>query len=479
MILLLFKLISTALVDKNLVNNNLIIEVTTTTTVITTKIEEVSEPTYSTHIEESISDYNIKNFVDSDTLKDKQPCEKCYIIKFNSDKQDALDLLDEIGIQPKQKYDKNFSGVSFCTRDIDIVEKLRKLNIQIEEDYKFKIASTQPYISKHLFLMQNYTNYIFNSYFYNNIIFRVLQIDRIFKYLLGSYKYYYTGRNTKIYLLDTSVNVLAPNITNITGKKRSCNSHGDINIDLLINKTRGFARDANIDVLDGVACDGNIKLSKILTLLEKVKKENIPTLLLFGVTGPYSNILNDVVDYLSTKGIIIITPSGNNHDNACYYSPSSAKHVISIGSVDQHTKISKFSNYGSCVRLYSLGENIYESNFTRGTSHSAALITGAIAMYLEKYTNATNSDVWNFLERNSYWNDRYMVFKFPYLSLEYTNQDIAYNIIIMEVFFMFLFIFIIILLITFLIFYIINKRRQRRKRKENLIDTNLRMHRPT
>lgn len=326
--------------------------------------------------------------------------------------------------------------------------------------------------------MQNYTNYFFNNYFYNNIVFRFLQITRFFKYMLGNYKYYYTGKNTKIYLLDTTVNVRTPNIINMSSRKRSCNSHGDINIDLLMDRTRGFARDADIEVLDGVDCQGNIRLSEILFNLEKVEKNTKPTILLFGVTGPYSKILNEVVDYIHTKGIFIIAPAGNNHDNACYYSPSSAKSVLSVGSVNSHTKISSFSNFGSCVRLYSLGEDIYESNRTRGTSHAAATVASAVSMFLEKYNNASNFDIWKFLENNSYWNDYYMIFKIPYLSLEYKERSVSNEETKGELLFLYFIIVLSVLLVLFIIFYLIKKRRQQRKKRNAIIDSNLRNYRP-
>lgn len=467
------------LADTNLVNDNLIFEVTTTTTVITTKIEEIPfKPQNKIPLNTSSRDTadfecNLNSTVMTNLLKDVQRKPQCYIFKDDINSQNFVNDLREAGVDISQAYNSNFLGGKFCTENQELVDKLRQ-TYKLEEDIMFKIASTQYPISKHLFLMKNYTNRIFNSYFYNNLIFSILQIDKLFKCFLGYYKYYYTGRNTKIYVLDTSVNIKTPNISNITGTKRSCNSHGDINVDLIVSRTRGYARDAQIIVLDGVDCEGNIHLSEILELLENVKKDIHPTVLLFGVTGPYSEILNGVVENLASSGIIVISPAGNQHDNACYYSPSSSRKILTVGSVDRHTKISKFSNYGSCVRLYSLGQEIYESNNTKGTSHAAATIAGAVAMYLEKYSNANLQEIWSFLDKNSYWNGTYSTFKVPYLSLEYNHKDFDFVEDDTNGFYICIILLIIIFLLFIVLCYYIHKYRKRKKRRDYVIDTNLR-----
>jgi subtilisin family serine protease len=454
--------------------NNVVIEIITTTTITTTKIEDIPFGISDT----LVSDGQLSNTVPL-IIQQPQKEVKCYVVSKESDNPSLSDILRKNNISPTQSYKENLNGASFCTENMQIISNLLKENVSVEEDIAFKISSVQSPISRHLFLMSNYTNSFFNSYFYDNFLFRILQIERLFRYYQGTYKYYYTGKNTKVFMIDTTVNVSAPNINNLSGRKRSCNSHGDVNVGLLIDSRKGFARDTEILILDGVDCDGNIKLSNILSHLELVKKDTRGTILLFGVSGQYSEILNNVVNKIGNSGIIVIAPSGNDHDNACYHSPSSAKKVLSVGSVNKYTHISNFSNYGSCVRIYSLGEDIYEHSRTRGTSHSATVIAGAVSMYLEKYSNASFSDIWTYLNNNSYWNGYYLVFKIPYLSQEYKaatsefrdSESIGENIV------SFILMFIIIFVIVYIVYYFFCKIKKKKRNHDYVVDPNERTDR--
>lgn len=485
---------------------DVIVEVTTTKTVVEPLDKTVTEHLVLEQVQNNTPQENKKEVVISPTFeKDKilnippqvsssqdnivftqekvivsnDKKKKCFVVSTHLDFSPILDLLKSKNIMIEHSFNGNFKGFSFCVCDDSVIEDLRAnfKATNIEEDKIYKTASIQYPISRHLFLINNYLNYVFNNYFYDNVVFRTLQIERLFRYLVGSYNYYYTGKGSRLYMLDTTVDE-RNNVVNISRKSKSCNDHGNTNLQLIINKTRGFAPDTNVIVLDGVECDGTISLSGILKQLDKIPTNDKRAVLLFGVSGPYSKLLNDTIDVLSRKGLVVISPSGNNHDNACYYSPGSSKGSLTVGSLNKHSNISQFSNFGSCVRVFSLGEEVSETSNISGTSFSAATVAGAVLMFLEKYPTASFGKIWEFINSNSYLNgNTHLVFKLPFLSRNNTSTFYSDNnkYGIMEFYIYYLLPLYILIGILILMYWVYKKLKRRNEHRDDyIIEPNLR-----
>lgn len=96
----------------------------------------------------------------------------------------------------------------------------------------------------------------------------------------------------------------------------------------------------------------------------------------------------DIIDYATGKGSLVIAASGNDGLNNDSYlqSPSSLKGVLSVGACNGGNRVSDFSNYGNNVMVYAPGENIlstYHGNQYRalsGTSFSSPLTSGVAAL---------------------------------------------------------------------------------------------------
>lgn len=92
----------------------------------------------------------------------------------------------------------------------------------------------------------------------------------------------------------------------------------------------------------------------------------------------------DVIDYATSKGSLVIAASGNDGLNNDSYlqSPASLDGVLSVGSCNGADRASGFTNYGMNVDVYAPGENIlstYQPNQYRGlsgTSFSSPLVSG-------------------------------------------------------------------------------------------------------
>ncbi len=96
----------------------------------------------------------------------------------------------------------------------------------------------------------------------------------------------------------------------------------------------------------------------------------------------------DIVNYATNKGSLVIAASGNDGLNNDSYlqSPASLNNVLSVGSCSVTDRPSNFSNYGMNVDVYAPGENIlstYPNNQYRaltGTSFSSPLTSGIAAL---------------------------------------------------------------------------------------------------
>ncbi|KAM0673537.1 hypothetical protein GVAV_002912 [Gurleya vavrai] len=245
-----------------------------------------------------------------------------------------------------------------------------------------------------------------------------------------------------------------------------CKNHGSTVATTIAGTRTGFAKKSKVFVLNILDCDNKTKLSKLIKALSYLKKRNNTSILHLPISGPKSEILNHFVDQLASKNFIIVTSAGNNSDLACNYSPGSAKNVINIGSLNSLANISTFSNFGGCIRIYSLGENIVSDagsnkKYLQGTSYSSALVAGAIAVFLEKEPNSSLDKVWKFLVANSKMSSgSFLIQKIPKnISHQISNGfyigEIGWFGFYIVIFYLFLF--------SFLIYIIIRYIKRRRK----------------
>ena len=101
------------------------------------------------------------------------------------------------------------------------------------------------------------------------------------------------------------------------------------------------------------------------------------------------NDLEDAVNEAYSKGIIVVAATGNDGRNRLLY-PASYLNCISVGSINKSLDISSFSNYNVFMTMVAPGDDlVFDINGEKitdsGTSFSAPLVSGTLALLKEKF----------------------------------------------------------------------------------------------
>ena len=196
--------------------------------------------------------------------------------------------------------------------------------------------------------------------------------------------------------------------------------------------------------------------SEILDALEFAKKENVDIVNASWGTGDVSAIVKEKIDNMATKGrdgkgIVFVFASGNKGKDA-KNDESMLNSVIGVGSSDEENLRAIYSNFGKGLDVvagggFSLGiTTTYPTHIDshpkfylqaedykkfQGTSASAPIVTGAIALMLEKNPNLTRVQIQNILYKTAdkignveYVNGRNDYYGYGKINLERAMADL-------------------------------------------------------
>jgi len=179
------------------------------------------------------------------------------------------------------------------------------------------------------------------------------------------------------------------------------NGHGTHVASTVAGLNYGVAKSANIisvKVLDdlgsgsfaGIIAGINYVIEQHTTSKKNETKKSVANL---SLGGGRALTVNAAVDKASEMGVVVVVAAGNSNDNACDYSPASAKSAITVGATnigpDSDVR-SFFSNYGNCVDLLAPGSDITgawwqtdtEVRIISGTSQASPHVAGTAALLL-------------------------------------------------------------------------------------------------
>lgn len=123
--------------------------------------------------------------------------------------------------------------------------------------------------------------------------------------------------------------------------------------------------------------------------------------------GAYSSTLNEAVDGAVLAGILFSVAAGNEDDDSCEYSPSSAEEDICVAATESNDQRAYYSNWGECVDIYAPGSSIlsswgggdYEYAILSGTSMAAPHVSGVLAVLWTENPTASAAEIkWTLLE---------------------------------------------------------------------------------
>lgn len=113
------------------------------------------------------------------------------------------------------------------------------------------------------------------------------------------------------------------------------------------------------------------------------------TVINMSVGGVKNRALEYAIEFAKSIGIHISAAAGNDHKDACDYSPSSSKNAITVGASDKDDHTAFFSNFGRCVDIYAPGVDIpslwlnNEYRIASGTSMASPHVAGSMAVILD------------------------------------------------------------------------------------------------
>lgn len=262
----------------------------------------------------------------------------------------------------------------------------------------------------------------------------ILEVNDILD--LNEYKQsqiYFTGKDVKIGIIDNGINKNYDSVSDITievykfakGNKQEI-SHGTIMANIIGNQYLdsnynfvGIAPNAIFFDFDLSNSNNRYQFSDILKIIDLIITQDIKIDILFipfTTANPSDgkDILSMICNMLVDKGIIVVCPAGNfGPENYTIGSPGAAEKVITIGSLTKDLSISNFSGRGPTLDdrlkpdfclpgskiLIPLTDKL--SINVSGTSVSAAIGVGIIALIKEFNPEASYSDILEIIKQAS------------------------------------------------------------------------------
>lgn len=335
------------------------------------------------------------------TTHSASPAQVTYLIKFNTPVTDRL--LNSINFnqqfQGKIKfiYQNAFQGVA-----VQIPQNVEQEFVRI-----LKLNPTVSLIEKDQVFKSNATTQ-------TNATWGLDRSDQRNLPLNSTYNADGNAQGVPVYVVDTGV--LASH-QDFTGRVKAgytavsdgngttdCNGHGTHVAGTIAGTKYGIAKSASIIPVRVLDCNGSGTTSTVIAGLDWVASQNPKNSVVnLSLGGGTSTALDDAINRVVNKDIVVVVAAGNNNADACNYSPSRVPAAITVGATTNQDQRANYSNYGKCLDVFAPGSNItsdwYSSNTATatasGTSMASPHVAGLAAILRAIYTGENVPQITN------------------------------------------------------------------------------------
>lgn len=188
-------------------------------------------------------------------------------------------------------------------------------------------------------------------------------------------------------------------------KGKDCDGHGTHVASLAVGKEYGVAKKAIAYSVRVLGCTGSAPWSVVIDGLNyaanKIDNSNRPGVISMSLGGSYSKSMDTALTNVVNKGIIVVVAAGNDRDDACKYSPASTSGVITVAGSATGDNVYYYSNGGTCADVFAPGASVLGADYRcntcsikySGTSMATPIVSGVVAIHLQKQPNLTPAQI--------------------------------------------------------------------------------------